>query len=698
MNEKKEDDIKEDNKINYDIKEDDAIKYDIGIFDPKGIKINPINEKPYSDTYKTLAKFWTNLPAYKNAKNIVETIKKNDVILIQSGTGSGKSVLIPKLCLHVNGYKGLVSMTLPKRLVTKSASEFSAKTLDVELGEQVGYAYRGDSMKSKETVLLYCTDGLIVALLKSDPTIKNIDILIIDEAHERKVQIDLLLYLVRNAIKIRKERNMKPLKLVIMSATINESIFRAYYRDFAYDYLFLSGTPNYPIESIYLEAPLDIKSNQYLEEGQNTILNIVKKINSGNKKNPEGDILFFVCTISECEKMTLKIGQLVKDAFVMALYSGFDSQLEPYISNPQKYKELNSNYKRRIFVSTNVAESSLTVDGLVYVVDSGLQMGVRYDPVKKCNIMEKTIITKAQISQRKGRSGRSKSGTCYHLYTPEQESNAKEFPDPEILREDMKNVCLSLMKLGCQINKKDFTLEETIKMFTDFIEPPLESFITDGFDYALNNGLIVDNLLSKKGKLIIESRLDVADALTLLYAWNISNEAFKKVFKIICIQSYLKHGLSDFFHTNIEDEKKNKTIKKSTSDCNNSEHLLLYKMYKYIEDHKDGSLFNIKLFNEITKLYDNQIEKMEKIFKKYDVKIIDIVKKEKNYDIICSFNYGLKSNRAFKTGGKFKYHDAICDLSKCLFKYDNYTSIIFYSNLYINGKLNIAIISPWLLD
>lgn len=688
MSETKDNDIKEDNKINYDI----------GIFDPKGKNLNPLNNKPYSDTYKVLSKFWSNLPAYTMAKNVVESIQKNDVILIISGTGSGKSVVFPKLCLHVNNYKGLVVMTLPKKIITKSAAEFSAKTLDVELGEQVGYAFRGDSAKSNETVLLYCTDGLIVAMMKSDPIIKNIDILIIDEAHERKVQIDLLLYLVRNAIKMRKERNMKPLKLVIMSATINESIFRAYYRDFAYDYLFLSGTPNYPIESIYLEAPLNIKSNQYLEEGQNVILNIVKKINSGDKKFPEGDILFFVCTISECEKMTLKIAELVKDAFVMALYSGFDSELEPYISNPDKYKELNSNYKRRIFVSTNVAESSLTIYGIGYVVDSGLQMGVRYDPIKKCNIMEKTIITKAQISQRKGRAGRTKAGTCYHLYTPEQEINAKEFPSPEILREDMKNVCLGLMKLGCQINKKDFTLEETIKMFTDFIEPPLEPFITDGFDYALNNGLIVDNLLSKKGRLIIGSRLDVTDGLTLLYAWNISNEVFKKVFKIICIQSYLKHGLSDFFHTNIDDKKKNKIIQKLTSGCNNSEHLLLYKMYEYILENKNASLFDIKLFNDIGKLYDNQIEKMEKIFKKYDIKIEDIIKKEMNYNVICAFNYGLKLNRAFKSGGNYKYNDMICDLSKCTFKYDKYTSIIFYSNLYINGKLNITIVSPWLLN
>ena len=674
------------------------IKYDIGIFDPDGKNENPLNNKKYSDSYKNLAKFWSNLPAYKMAKNVVESINKNDVVLIISQTGSGKSVLIPKYCLHVNNYKGLTIMTLPKKLITKATAEFSAKCLDVEIGEQVGYQFRGESIKSNETNLLYSTDGSIVAMLKSDPTLKEVDTLIIDEAHERKVQIDLLLYLVKNAIKIRKEKNMRPLKLVIMSATINENIFRSYYRDFSYDYLFLAGTPNFPIDSIYLESPLNIKSNQYLDEGKNVIKNIVNKINSNDKKYPNGDILFFVCTVSECDEMTLKISNEIKDSFVMAVYSGFDNQLEPYLSNPEKFKELNSNYKRRIFISTNVAESSLTIDGIIYVIDAGLEMSVKYDPSKKCNVMNKNIITKAQITQRKGRAGRTKPGFCFHLYTPEQEKNAKEFPEPEMLKEDLKNVCLSLMKLGCQINKKDFTMEETIKMFTDFIEPPLESFIVDGFDYNVKYGLIKNNILSQIGQLIVESRLDVSDGLSLLYAYNISSTVFKKVFKIICIQSFLKHGYSDLFHSNIEKDEQKKIVSKLLDDCEDSDHLLIYNLYKHIENNKNSAKYDIRLFNDITRLYDNQIDKMERIFNKRNVKIEDISKKEMAHNIICSFNYGLSNTRSFKTNDGFKFNGMTCDLSKSLFKYNKYSSIVFYSNLFINGKLNVTIVSPWKLD
>lgn len=684
--------------------QNNKITYKTGIFDPKGKYVNPLNDKPYSDNYKTLAKFWSNLPAYKMGKQIVESVLKNDVILIESATGSGKSLLINKFCLHSLNYKGFVVMTLPKKLVTLSSASFAAKTMDVELGEQIGYQYRGENVKSKNTVLLFSTDGSIVSMLKSDPLLREIDILLIDEAHERKIQIDLLLYLVKNAIKIRKERNMKPLKLVIMSATINEPLFKAYYREFNYEYIFLSGKPNYPIESIYLENKLIISKKEYLTEGVNIITNIIKNINdienNKNKKNKkfiEGDILFFVCTISECNEMALKISEIIKDAFVMPLYSGFNQELEQYISNPNKYKELNPNYKRRIFVSTNVAESSITIDGIIYVIDSGLEMNVKYDPDKKCNIMTKNIITKSQMIQRKGRAGRTNNGFCYHLYTVEEESKAKDYPDPEILKEDIKNVCLSLIKLGCQINKTDFTVSDTIKMLSDFIQSPYEKFITDSFDFLINNGLIIDSKLSKIGRLIVESRLDVVDGLSLLYAHNISNLVFKKVFKIICIQSFLKHGTNDFFNKDIDKNKINKILGQISIDCYDSEHVLLYKLFKYIKKHKEDGFFNIKLVDNISHIYNSQLSKMEKIFRRYNYILEDIVKKDMTINIICSFNFGLKSNRAFRNNNMFKYNNMNCELSKSYFKFDKYSSIVFYSNLLINGKLNVSIVSPFLL-
>ena len=165
-------------------------KSKIGIFDPDGKNKNPFNDKEYSDEYKVLAKMWSNLPAYKKGKDIVKEIEKNDIILVKSETGSGKSVLVPKFAIHTLDYKGLTVMTLPKKIITQATAEFAAKTLDVEIGEYVGYQYRGERMVSNKTNLLFSTDGSIISMIKKDPLLIDIDILIIDEAHERKIQID----------------------------------------------------------------------------------------------------------------------------------------------------------------------------------------------------------------------------------------------------------------------------------------------------------------------------------------------------------------------------------------------------------------------------------------------------------------------------------------------------------------------------
>jgi HrpA-like RNA helicase len=164
--------------------------------------------------------------------------------------------------------------------------------------------------------------------------------------------------------------------------------------------------------------------------------------------------------------------------------------------------------------------------------------------------MTRNIITKAQISQRKGRSGRTKNGYCFHLYTKEEEDKAVQFPDPEIKKIDIKNVCLSMLKLGEEL-KKDFTTEETVKMLTEFIEPPQQSFIEDGFGFLLDNGCIEDNKISRIGKLISQSRLDITDGLCLVYAYSINRDVFYKVFNIICIYSLLKKSIDDLFFDDI---------------------------------------------------------------------------------------------------------------------------------------------------
>lgn len=686
---------------------DEQTYWNIGIFDPEGINLNPLNSHSYSDEYKILGKFWSKLPAYIMAKQIVKTILSNDVILIKSATGSGKSVLIPKFVLHANNYLGKIIMTLPKKIITKKAAEFSAKTLDVELGVQVGYQFRGDSLKSLKTILLYSTDGSLISMLKSDPLLKSIDVVIIDEAHERKVNIDLLLYLLKNAIEQRMKKNLKPLKLIIMSATIDEKIFEAYYKNYKFEWLELAGTPNHPIKSIYLESSLDLKKNEYLEKGKELIGQIIYNINSLNPEYIEGDILFFVCTISECDKLANELGTTYPDCFTMGLYSGFDSELEQYISNPIKFKELNSNFKRRLFISTNVAESSLTIDGIVYVIDSGLELNVKFEPITNTNIMRKNFITQAQMTQRKGRAGRTKPGVCFHLYTPQEETNTIKYPEPEIKCIDLKNTCLSLMKICSKINHIDSNksqtsnckVDDTLNMFLHFIEPPEKQYLLNGFNFAYTNKLIENNNeLSEIGQLVLESRLDIMDGLSLLWAYNISELVFRNVFKIISICSYLKSGIDDLFHIDVNKQQKKNILSKLIVESFHSEHILLLNLYKYIDTHKNLGIFDLELFDEITNIYSKQIEKIEKIYSKYNIKLLEVKKNDFETNIINSFGYGYKSNRAFKSSKGFKYNNKLIDLSKSLVEFKHTTnSIIFYSNLNWSGRLNVMICSPYLL-
>jgi len=662
-----------------------------GIFDPEGKNINPLNNLPYSDEYKILSKMWSNLPAYKKRDEIVSDIKDNDIILIKSETGSGKSVLIPKFTIHTLDYKGMTVMTLPKKIITQKTAEFAAKTLDTQLGEYVGYQYRGEQVKSSKTILLFSTDGSIISMIKQDPLLLEIDILIIDEAHERKTQIDLLLYLIKSAITIRKEKKLKPLKLIIMSATIDEKLFENYFKKFKFKYLFLSGETNYEIKSTFLDySILDIK-NEYIEKGKKTIEQIINNIR--NNKTEEGDILFFVTSVAECKKTADELDDKYKDSFVMALYSGFPSELNEYVSNPTSYKQLDSHYKRRIFISTNVAESSLTIDGICYVVDSGLEINVFYEPDKGINVMEKKLITKAQMKQRKGRAGRTKSGYCYHLYTKEEMDNAQDFPEPEIKTIDLKNICLSFMQIQSNIDKKDAYIDEVKKMFSQLIQPPGDNYIDNGFQFAIKHKLIENNVLTNLGKLIVDSKMDVFDGLILLYAYQMGKEMFNKVFLIVCILGRIKGGVNDFFFKDVEKYDIKKLIKKM--NYHHSEFILLYQLFLMIKEDKENRMFNIKLFNEIKKTYESNKYKIHEIFVKHNYKLTDF--KDHNDDvknIIECFHYGLNTNKAKNKNGKFYYNGMICNIDQNSYvNTDKLDKIIFYSNIFINGKFKIGIIS-----
>lgn len=530
-----------------------------GILDPDGKFDNPLTGNPYSDNYKELAKnVWSKLPAYEKRDEIIETIKNNQIILVISGTGSGKTVLLPKFVMHVFDYKKKVAVTLPKQTTTLGAAKFSAATLDVELGKEVGYKYRGSNKKhiSDKTKLLYATDGTINAKLMKDPNLTEFDAVIIDEAHERKIMIDLLLFLLKRTCENRPE-----FKLIIMSATINSEIFENYYEDLKLATINISGKPNFPIKSHYLSSSLGY--DQLIEKGYD----ILKDLLSTDDPKTEGahDILFFISSQNEaydfCKRLnddmekekenTCKIS-CFGNVYCVEVHSGISDEKELLATDDSHYKTYDNNsYVRKVVFATNVAESSLTIKGIKYVIDSGHQFLSSYDPELRARILNREFITKAQAMQRMGRAGRTEPGECYHMYTKDDfENKMGKYPEPSIRTSDLTEECVGLLSLPFVENVDK--LKET---FNEFIEPPTNRYIESALFNLKEIKVIENNKLSKFGEYTNKLGLEIYDSCTYLFSklYRCSREALK----IISFISTVKGNIGNIFvNAKTKDNKK----------------------------------------------------------------------------------------------------------------------------------------------
>lgn len=300
----------------------------IGIFDPEGINKNPLTGKSYQNlyankhklemekgvlepmTYANLAKKWSNFKVYDFRREIVNSIKKNQLTLIKAGTGVGKTVLMPKLALHAMEYKERVITTIPTRLSTKGAAEFAAKTLDVNIGEEVGYYYQGVNKQSDKTKLLYSTPGSLIARLTgNDPNLSDYKVIIIDEAHERSIQIDTLLMLLTTVLKNRDD-----VRVIIMSATIDLDFFANYFKkdnkELSINKIDVGSATLYPITDIYLNKPVA----NWQEGTVKILLHILLT-------TMEGDILVFARSASDgkniCADLAKHIQKYNKSSWIL---------------------------------------------------------------------------------------------------------------------------------------------------------------------------------------------------------------------------------------------------------------------------------------------------------------------------------------------------------------------------------------------
>lgn len=399
------------------------------------------------------------LPINQKASEIIDAIKENQVVIIAGETGSGKTTQIPKLCLKAGqGIKGDIACTQPRRIAAVSVAERIAEELNENLGQTTGYKIRFKDTTSADTKIKIMTDGILLAETLNDRFLNTYDTIIIDEAHERSLNIDFILGFLHKLTKKRKD-----LKIVITSATIDTEKFSK-----AFDnapIIEVSGR-TYPVETIYLPFTPgeDDEEPDLAKLACDAVDLLTDDYNS--------DILIFMPTENDILETIEKLkGRDDKRSVILPLYARLPSHMQKQVFKPVS--------QRKIVVTTNVAETSITIPGIKYVIDTGLARIPRYIPSSRTTSLLVSPISKSSADQRKGRCGRVSNGICIRLFSEEDYEQRPKFTLPEILRSNLADVLLKMtaLKLG------------DIKNFP-FIDKPESKNINDGYSLLTELGAI----------------------------------------------------------------------------------------------------------------------------------------------------------------------------------------------------------------
>jgi ATP-dependent helicase HrpA len=395
------------------------------------------------------------LPVSARRDDLLAAIKDNQVVVVAGETGSGKTTQLPKLCLEAG--RTSIAHTQPRRLAARTVAERIADELKVPLGGAVGYAVRFNDRTSPDTQIKLLTDGLLLAEIQHDRSLKRYDTIIVDEAHERSLNIDFLLGYLRRLLPRRPE-----LKLIITSATIDPQRFADHF-DHA-PVVEVSGR-TYPVEVRYRE-PGDLEHEE-MEAIGDAVHELVRE--------GPGDVLVFLSGEREIrDTADVLTGRFKEQLDVLPLYAR--------LSTREQQRVFKQHAKRRVVLATNVAETSLTVPGIRYVVDPGTARISRYSARLKVQRLPIEPISQASADQRKGRCGRTSEGICIRLYSEEDFEERPRFTDPEILRTNLASVLLQMaaLRLG---DIADFP----------FLDPPDRRQVRDGLNLLEELGALDEN-------------------------------------------------------------------------------------------------------------------------------------------------------------------------------------------------------------
>ncbi len=448
------------------------------------------------------------LPIVRQKREIINALKESRVVIVAGATGSGKSTQLPKICLEAGLRKeGFIGCTQPRRIAAISLAErlsYELKNLDTNF---VGYKIRFQEKISRNTVIKYMTDGILLAEAQKDKLFQAYDVIIVDEAHERTLNIDFILGILKQLTEIRND-----LSIIISSATIDPKKFSD-----AFDNAPIIEVPSrtYPIELRYLKEDLE---NQTSEDPEKTYLDLAKEaLEQLITERVRGDILVFMPTEKDIREFVQQIEQMsIPNMKPYPLFARMASWQQKKIFSPTQH------YK--IIVATNIAETSITIPNIKAVIDTGLARMAVYSPRTGTQRLPILRISKASADQRKGRCGRTSPGICIRLYTEDEYNNMPDFTPPEIRRSSLAEIILRMiyLKLG------------DVTSFP-FIDPPPKSAIKEGYTVLKELGAIYEKdsetYLTKTGKLM--ARLPLEPRLSRILLESINQGAFNEVLVIV---------------------------------------------------------------------------------------------------------------------------------------------------------------------
>jgi ATP-dependent helicase HrpA len=393
------------------------------------------------------------LPIHARREEIIRAIQDNQVIVIAGETGSGKTTQIPKFLIDAGlGHKGLLGCTQPRRVAALSVAQRIAEELGVTYGNEVGAKIRFTDQTRKDTIIKVMTDGILLNEIQDDPLLKKYEAIVIDEAHERSLNIDFILGFLRLLSEKRKD-----LKIIITSATIDTEIFSKAFG--GAPIIEVSGRM-FPVETIYrpIEEMLQESGDiTYIEAAAEIITEIIED-------NHPGDVLVFLPGERDIHELNRKLGDTrARSCDILPLYGRLANADQQRIFHP-------SGQRRRIILSTNIAETSLTVPGIRYVVDAGLARISRYSATSRTQRLPIEPVAQSSAEQRKGRCGRVSNGVCYRLYSEQDFLGRPRFTTPEIHRSNLASVILRMLA---------FRLGD-IRTFP-FLDPPSDTAIKGGY-------------------------------------------------------------------------------------------------------------------------------------------------------------------------------------------------------------------------